>query len=121
MPFSNIKVKHKYYSGHFDACRDEPHSHGMKHLRRIRKDRGLTQEQLSEKAGVSQGMVSRIEAGTANPTLDIIEALAEALDVSPPMLFGMSEFQSEALTALSQMNPDLQASALILLRKLAAD
>lgn len=117
----NIPVKHEYSQGAFAAAAACAHTAGMQNLRRIRNERGLTQQQLAEKAGVSQGMLSRMEAGTANPTLDIIEAVAGALDVPPPLLFGMPEFQAEAWKALNQISPEIQPSALLLLRKLASE
>lgn len=45
----------------------------------LRKARGLTQRQLSEKAGIQQSEISRIEAAHANPTLGTVSALAHAL------------------------------------------
>jgi DNA-binding phage protein len=45
----------------------------------LRKSRGLTQRQLSEKTGVQQSEISRIEAAHANPTLATVSVLARAL------------------------------------------
>lgn len=93
----------------------------MKNLKRIRTERKLSQIELAEKAGISQGMISRMERGDANPTLDMIEAVADALNVPPPLLFGLPEFQLEAIVALSRMDAATQASALLVLKKLASD
>ncbi|WP_379554190.1 helix-turn-helix domain-containing protein [Qipengyuania sp. DGS5-3] len=49
---------------------------------RIRKQRGLTQEQLAEKSGFSQQYVSDLERGKRNPTIVTIYEIAQALDVS---------------------------------------
>lgn len=51
-----------------------------------RKDAGLTQEALSELADVSTRHISYLETGRRQPTLIILRALCEALDVP------MSEF-----------------------------
>lgn len=48
----------------------------------IRKRRGLSQEMLAERAGISAQYVSNIERGKENPTLDLLFRLAEALRVS---------------------------------------
>lgn len=48
-------------------------------LARCRKAAGMTQRDLSEKTGIDQAAVSRIEAGRANPTLSTLEALAEGV------------------------------------------
>ena len=45
----------------------------------LRKQRGLTQRQLSTRSGVQQAEISRIEGGRANPTVTTLSALASAL------------------------------------------
>ena len=51
-------------------------------LARCRKASGMTQRDLSEKTGIDQAAISRIEAGRANPTLSTLEALAEGVGAS---------------------------------------
>lgn len=41
---------------------------------------GLTQSQLSERSGISQADISRLENGTRNPSLALLKRLAEAMD-----------------------------------------
>ena len=41
---------------------------------------GLTQNELSEKSGISQADISRLENGTRNPSLALLKRLAEALN-----------------------------------------
>ena len=43
---------------------------------------GLTQNQLSEKSGISQADISRLERGTRNPSLSLLKRLAEAMDAT---------------------------------------
>jgi transcriptional regulator with XRE-family HTH domain len=45
----------------------------------LRRQRGLTQRQLSTRSGVQQAEISRIEGGRANPTVTTLSALASAL------------------------------------------
>lgn len=45
----------------------------------IRKEKGITQEQLAEKTGLRQTHISRIERGVYMPRIDIAERIAEAL------------------------------------------
>lgn len=54
---------------------------------RIRKRRGLTQEQVGWASGLHQTAVARIESGERKPTLDTILKLAVGLEVSPAELF----------------------------------
>ena len=51
-------------------------------IAQLRKQTGLTQEQLSEKAGLQRTHVSRIEAGKYAVTLETIQAIAEALGMT---------------------------------------
>ena len=50
-------------------------------VKALRRDRGMTQEQLCEAAGISLDAVSRIEGGSRVPTLATAEKLASALGV----------------------------------------
>ena len=65
-------------------------------LFRLRRERGLNQEQLAEKIGVSRQAVSKWETGEASPDLPNLLALADALDVSLDMLCGLAERESSA-------------------------
>jgi transcriptional regulator with XRE-family HTH domain len=49
---------------------------------RIRKEKGLTQEALAEKSGLSQQYISGLENGLRNPTIVTLYELAIALGVS---------------------------------------
>lgn len=48
---------------------------------RLRVQRGLTQRELAEKAGMRQPRIAEIEAARANAQLDTIDQIAEALHV----------------------------------------
>lgn len=57
-------------------------------LRRLRDDRGLTQEQLAAKSGVSRVTIARIESGLVpSPGLDVMTSLASALACPLQTLF----------------------------------
>ena len=43
--------------------------------------RGMTQDELAGAAGVKQSLISRIENGTANPSLRTLTRIAESLGV----------------------------------------
>lgn len=49
---------------------------------RLRGVRGLTQEKLAELVDVDRRYIQRIEAGTANPGIDVLVRLKLALAVS---------------------------------------
>ena len=57
-----------------------------RNLRRLRKEKGWSQEAFAEEAGVHRTYVSDIERGARNPTIAIVEQLARPLGVPPARL-----------------------------------
>jgi len=57
---------------------------------RIRREKGLTQEQFAEISGFSQQYISGLEQGRRNPTVVTLYELATALGVSHLDLLGPS-------------------------------
>lgn len=56
-------------------------------LREWRKKRGMTQDDLAEKSGVSQDTISDIEVGRhPNPRVNTLGSLADALRVHPAQI-----------------------------------
>ncbi len=52
-------------------------------LKRLRKQRGLTQRELSSRAKVAQPYLAQLESGfKANPSLAVLKRLAKALKVT---------------------------------------
>ncbi len=49
---------------------------------RIRKERGITQEELAVRSGLSQQYLSDLERGKRNPTIVTIYEISQALEVS---------------------------------------
>lgn len=44
-----------------------------------RKSSGITQKELSQKSGIAQGDISKLENGNANPSLRTLQRLAAAM------------------------------------------
>ena len=59
--------------------RDERRAGVGRAVAQARKKAGLRQHELAALAGVDQAVISRIECGKANPTLDLLGSLADAL------------------------------------------
>ena len=53
-----------------------------RNVKRIRQEKGLTQEQLAELSGFSQQYISGLEQGRRNPTIVSLYELATARGVS---------------------------------------
>jgi transcriptional regulator with XRE-family HTH domain len=56
-------------------------------VRRVRRERGMTQEQVALAAGLDTAVISRIEAGQREPRVTNIVRIAKALEVAPGDLF----------------------------------
>jgi transcriptional regulator with XRE-family HTH domain len=56
-------------------------------VRELREQRGWSQAQLAQAAGMTQSAVARFEAGGTVPTLPVLERLARALDVELSVRF----------------------------------
>lgn len=51
-------------------------------VRQLRTDAGLSQVEFSERCGFYQTYLSRVENGKANPTLNAMEVIANALGLT---------------------------------------
>ena len=56
-------------------------------IKSTRSALGISQEELAARAGLHRTYVSDVERGTRNPSLQSVEKLAAALELSLPMLF----------------------------------
>ncbi|CFX13492.1 Cro/C1-type helix-turn-helix domain [Syntrophomonas zehnderi OL-4] len=76
-------------------------------VRREREKLALTGASLADKAGISPAMVSQIENNQADPSLDTLESIANALGVS--VCYFLLE-QEDVENLLSSLNPDVLSS-----------
>jgi transcriptional regulator with XRE-family HTH domain len=60
-------------------------------IRQLRAVRGLSVAALAGAAGISQGMLSKIENGQISPSLTTLQAIAAALDIPMSTLFAQFE------------------------------
>ena len=63
----------------------------MQKLRELRKARGLTQQQLADKVGISNVSLSNYERGTQMPDILTLTKLANAIGVSTDTLLGLND------------------------------
>lgn len=71
------QLKDKDLKKEYDAL--EPEFTIIKAMIDARKDSGMTQRELSEKTGINQADISKLENGTANPSLRTLQRLAEGM------------------------------------------
>ena len=61
----------------YDAL--EPEFDIIRTMIKARKEQNITQKELSERTGITQADISRIENGSRNPSLDMMKRLAKGL------------------------------------------
>ena len=71
----------------YNDCVSELRVRFGKRLRKLRISKGLVQEQLAEKAGVSADFISLIERGYRAPSFETIQKLAKILQVEVSYFF----------------------------------
>lgn len=49
-------------------------------LQRLRREKGLSQEELADRAQIHQTYLSGVERGRPNPTITVLQRIAEALN-----------------------------------------
>lgn len=78
-------------------------------VRKYRKQAGLTQEELSERLGITQKHLSVIENGTQFASATLIAKLSKELNVTPGFLFG-GDMSSKQVNLLQSMIHNLITS-----------
>ena len=62
-----------------------------RNLRRIRHAKGLSQEELADRAGINRNYVGMLEREEHAATVDMLEKLAEILETDPTEFFRQRE------------------------------
>ena len=75
--FLKEKMKDPAFKAEYDAL--EPEFAIIQAMIDARKSGGMTQKQLAEKTGIAQGDISKLENGSANPSLRTLQRLASGL------------------------------------------
>ncbi len=71
------QLKDEQFRNEFEAL--EPEFAIIQALIDARKAAGLTQKELSEKTGIAQSDISKLENGSGNPSLRTLKRLAEGM------------------------------------------
>lgn len=76
-------------------------------LRRLRKMRNLTLEELGRRSDVSMGLLSQIERGRGNPSFNTLVQMAHALDVPIGRLFHTADETSPVVRVAQRRSLDV--------------
>ena len=90
-------------------------------IREARKKLKMTQEQLAEKVGITDVYICEIERGNKMPSIPVLIAIVEALDISADYLLrdnistGKTYIYNEFTERLDKLSPKQRKAALELL------
>ena len=79
------KMKDPAFKAEYDAL--EPEFSIIQAMIDARKASGLTQQQLAEKTGIAQADISKLENGSANPSLRTLRRLAAGMGMQLTLEF----------------------------------
>ena len=71
------KLKDPEFKKEYDAL--EPQFAVIQAIIDARREKGITQKELSELTGIAQGDISKLENGSANPSIKTLKRVATAL------------------------------------------
>ena len=74
------QMKDEEFRKEYEAL--EPEFTIMQAMSDARNAEGMTQKELSERSGIAQGDISKMENGNANPSIKTLQRLAEAMGKS---------------------------------------
>ncbi len=83
--YLNEQMKDPAFKEEWDAL--EPEFTIMQAMIDARKASGLTQKQLSERTGIAQADISKLESGNANPSLKTLQRLAAGMGMKVKVEF----------------------------------
>lgn len=86
-------------------------------LRRLRKEKNLTQKQLADRIGVKNSVISFYEMGDRIPSPEVIKKLAVALHVSADYLLGIESSETMDVSGLDTRDKALVRSLIDTLRE----
>ncbi len=75
--FLSEQLKDENFKKEYDRL--EPEFAIIRAMIDARREIGLTQKELSERTGIAQGDISKLENGNANPSLRTLQRLAEGM------------------------------------------
>src|SRR4029077_14296200 len=93
-------------------------------LRRSRAKRGMTRRQLADASRTSERYLAQIESGAGNPSVTVLRAIAQALDLPAAALLGEPSANTAARAALLDLVarlPDAAMAELIEARLVPAE
>lgn len=86
-------------------------------LRKLRKERNLTQRGLASLIGVKNSVISFYEVGDRTPSLEVLIKLSKALHISTDVLLGLEKSETVDVSGLSEKDRQFVQDLIERLRK----
>ena len=86
--YLNKQLQNPAFKSEYDAL--EPEYEIIQAMIDARKACGLTQKELSERTGIAQSDISKLESGNANPSLRTLQRLAAGMGLKLHLTFSKS-------------------------------
>lgn len=83
--FLNEQLMNPEFKKEYDAL--QPERAIIQAIIDARKQSGLTQKELSERTGITQGDISKLERGNANPSIKTLQRLAAGMGMTVKVEF----------------------------------
>ena len=78
--FKNEQMTDREFAEEYQAL--QPELDVIKAIIEARTSQNLTQKQFSERTGINQADISKLENGTRNPTINLLKRLAEGMGMA---------------------------------------
>lgn len=85
----NERMKDPEFKKEWDAL--DPEFSVIEAMLKARREAGLTQKQLSERTGIAQTDISKLERGNANPSLRTLQRLAAGMGMKVKIEFVLAK------------------------------
>ena len=85
-------------------------------IQELRKKKQLKQTELAEIIGIDSKHMSKLECGRSYPSFDLLDKIAQALDVSPDMLLSIDHLKDKN-SLISEIDELLEKSEEAQVRK----
>lgn len=83
--YLNEQLQNPAFKAEYDAL--EPEYEIIQAMINARKASGLTQKELAERTGIAQGDISKLENGSANPSIRTLQRLAAGMGMKLQLAF----------------------------------
>ena len=78
--YLNEQLKDPEFKKEYDAL--QPEFEVIRAIAEARASMNLTQQELSKRTGINQADISKLENGTRNPSVRLLQKLAEGMDMT---------------------------------------